>query len=141
MRTAQNGLNPERTTVKTIKIEAIEFLDAKKPLVVEIRPVMASANEARPIIGDKKTDSMLPLHEKNGRKASLIFEKKWPREKSSIRNRALAVSGKRRISYPSTPTAASMMTLAIMNGTFGKDLIMKRRCGCKKAYSTTKMAK
>ena len=98
MSTTQNGLKPDKRMVKTIKMEAMEFLEAKKPLVVEMRPVKARAREARPIIGARKTDWILPLQEKNGRKASLMLAKKAPQEKLSIKKSVLAVSGKRNTS-------------------------------------------
>ena len=49
----ESGLSPERTTAKTIKQEAIAFLEAKKPLVVEKRPVRARAKVESPTIGER----------------------------------------------------------------------------------------
>ena len=46
-----SGLKPEIKIVKTIKYVAIEFLDAKKPLTVEKRPVKARKRIGRPING------------------------------------------------------------------------------------------
>ena len=79
--------------VKTMKIEAIEFLEAKKPFAVEIRPVMAKISEAMPIIGARKTESILPLHEKKIRKAFLILEKKVFQEKSFMKQSSVKVDG------------------------------------------------
>ena len=81
MSTADSGLKPETIAVKTIKIEAIEFLEAKKPLAVETSPVIARMSEAMPIIGAKKTESILPLQEKNTRKAFLMLLKNSSQEK------------------------------------------------------------
>ena len=53
-------------TVKMIKYEAMEFLEAKKPLAVEISPVIARAKLARPTRGERKVLSTEPLQEKNG---------------------------------------------------------------------------
>lgn len=86
MSTAADGLKPDTMTVNTIKIDAMELREAKKPLAVEISPVKARAIDARPIIGDKKTDWMLPLQEKNGKNASLIFGKKLFQEKFFAKN-------------------------------------------------------
>ena len=93
MRTAESGLKPEIMAVKIMKIEAIELREAKKPLVVEIRPVIAKINEAIPIIGARNTESMLPLQEKNTRKAFLTLSKKAPQEKSFIKHNSVIVVG------------------------------------------------
>ena len=45
------------TSVKTRSNEAIELREAKKPLVVEKRPISAIAKAGRLIKGDKKTFS------------------------------------------------------------------------------------
>ena len=79
--------------VKIMKTEAMELLEAKKPRAVEIRPVTASASEANPTIGAKKTDSMLPLQEKKGRKASLMLVKNVDQEKSFMKKRLVKVAG------------------------------------------------
>lgn len=101
--TAQSGRKPVIITVKTIKIEAIEFLEAKKPCVVEIRPVIARAREARPIIGDKKMDPTLPPQEKNGKNPFLMFSKYASHEKLSMKKIARMVSGYLIISKPTMP--------------------------------------
>ena len=93
IRTAESGLKPEMTAVKIMKIEAIELREAKKPLVVEIRPVMAKMSEAMPIMGARKTESMLPLQEKNTRKAFLMLSKKVFQEKSFIKHSSVIVVG------------------------------------------------
>ena len=93
IRTAQSGLNPEIIAVKIRKIEAIELREAKKPLVVEMRPVIASVREAIPIIGARKTDSMLPLQEKKARRAFLMFSRNVPQLKSFIKKSEVIVDG------------------------------------------------
>ena len=93
MRTAELGLKPEIMAVKIMKIEAIELREAKKPLVVEIRPVIARISEAIPIIGARNMESILPLQEKNTRKAFLMLLKKVSQEKSFIKHSSVMVVG------------------------------------------------
>ena len=61
---------------KTIKIEAIELREAKKPLVVENRPISANAKVGKLISGDKNTLSTLECHDKSGAKPVKILLKK-----------------------------------------------------------------
>ena len=133
MSTAAKGLRPASKIVKMINIEAMEFLEAKKPLVVEIRPVIARASEASPIIGAKNTDSILPLQEKNGKKASLILEKYLPQEKSSIKVRDFRVSGWRSTSRVKAEITVRVIIIPSTKMAFGIDFTIKRRCGWIKA--------
>ena len=78
-------MKPEMIAVKMMNIEAIELREAKKPLAVEIRPVIARMREAIPIIGARKMESMLPLQEKKTRKAFLMLSKNVTQEKSFMK--------------------------------------------------------
>ena len=129
MRTAQSGLKPEMMAVKMINIEAMEFLEAKKPLVVEMRPVMARMSDAIPIIGARKIESILPLQEKKTRTAFFILLKKTPQEKSFINISSVMVDGYLIISYPRQPMTTRTAIAVMINGIFGSERIMKRRCG------------
>ena len=131
--TAASGLNPVIIIVKTMKTDAIEFLDAKNPFVVENRPVNARAIEARPTIGDRKIDSTLPLQEKNGKNPSRIFARKVPQLKLSTKVSWTKVDGYLMSSYPIKPIILSTTRVAKINGILGRDLIIKRKCGCTKA--------
>ena len=71
-----SGLKPVMTRQKIIKMEAIEFLEAKKPFVVENRPIKAIANTGKLINGDKKTFSRVLCHENTGAKPVIILLKK-----------------------------------------------------------------
>ena len=51
MKIAASGLKPVIIMQKTIKIEAMELREAKKPLVVENRPISAKAKLGRLISG------------------------------------------------------------------------------------------
>ena len=66
---ADCGVRPERMMVKMIKQVAMELREAKKPLVVERRPITASVTDARPMKGERKELSSAVLQEKNGKKA------------------------------------------------------------------------
>ena len=93
IKTADSGRKPEIMIVKMMKSEAMEFLDAKKPLAVEISPVRAKARDARPIIGDRNTDWALAPHVKNGVKALPILLKNVLQEKSDMKASSRIVSG------------------------------------------------
>ena len=57
--------------------EAIMFLEAKKPLVVENKPTSARARLGKPINGVIKTLSSEPSQRNTGVIPMLIFLKKW----------------------------------------------------------------
>ena len=61
---------------KIIKSVAIEFLEAKKPFVVENSPISAKAKIGKLISGVKKIFSSEPFHKNNGARPSPILPKK-----------------------------------------------------------------
>jgi hypothetical protein len=69
-------LNPVIISPKTIKSEAIEFRDAKKPFVVEKSPIKAKANVGKLIKGDKNTPSSEVFQENTGESPERMFWKK-----------------------------------------------------------------
>ena len=87
------GLNPVINRQNTSKIEAIELREAKKPLVVEKRPIKASAKVGKLINGDKNTLSKLPDHENSGAKPVRILLKKLPTSKFLANSSSRIVSG------------------------------------------------
>lgn len=70
IRIEESGLRPDRMIVKIMRQLAMEFLEAKKPFVVDRRPIMARVMEARPMKGDKKVLSRGAFQEKKGRNAT-----------------------------------------------------------------------
>ena len=67
------GLNPEMIRQNTIKSDAMEFLEAKKPFVVENSPIKTSAKTGRLIRGERNTLSTVVRQEKAGPKAVIMF--------------------------------------------------------------------
>ena len=74
--TTASGLNPVIIKQNTIKIEAIELREAKKPLVVENNPINAKAKIGRLINGERNTLSGVLCHENAGAIPSKILAKK-----------------------------------------------------------------
>ena len=87
------GLKPVIKRQKTIKIEAMELREAKKPLVVENKPIRANAKIGKLTNGDKNTLSKLPVQENNGAKPAKILLKKSPISKFFANNSSMMVSG------------------------------------------------
>ena len=87
------GLKPAIIRQNTIKIDAIELRDAKKPLVVEKSPIRANAKVGRLISGDKNTLSRLLCHENTGASPRAILLKKLPIWKSLLNKSSIIVSG------------------------------------------------
>jgi hypothetical protein len=69
------GLNPVIIRVNRRSRDAMELREAKKPLVVENRPIRASANTGRLIRGDRNTFSVVFLQENTGARPEEILEK------------------------------------------------------------------
>ena len=70
------GLKPVIIIVKTKSNEAIELREAKKPFVVEKRPIKANARVGILNSGVKNTLSSEPLHKNTGANPLPIFPKK-----------------------------------------------------------------
>ena len=86
-------LNPEIITPNTIKSDAIEFLEAKKPLVVENNPISAKAKIGRLISGERNRFSMLLCHENMEERPPEIFPKKLWMLKSFTNSNSIKVAG------------------------------------------------
>jgi hypothetical protein len=80
-------------TVNRNNNEAIMFLEAKKPLVVENRPTNASARVGRPTSGVIKTLWSEPSHKKTGVMPIAILWKKCGIEKSLAVNSSARTPG------------------------------------------------
>lgn len=87
------GLNPAIIKENKIRIVAMEFLEAKNPLVVEKRPIKTKANTGRLINGDKNTLSTVERHENTGPSEVAIFEKKLLILKSLVKSRSMITFG------------------------------------------------
>ena len=71
-----SGLKPVMITVNTSNKEAIELRDAKKPLVVENRPISAKASCGKLINGAKNTLFVPSNQARTGEKPAPMFGKK-----------------------------------------------------------------
>ena len=87
------GLKPVIIKVNTIRSDAIELRDAKKPFVVENSPIKAIAKTGKLMSGDGNTLSLVPRQEKTGDKPLTIFPKKSPIWKFLTNNNSMIVSG------------------------------------------------
>ena len=76
MKIAAFGLKPVIIMQNIISMVAIEFREAKKPFVVEKRPIKAKARIGRLINGDRNTLSIVLCQEKTGAKPLKMFGKK-----------------------------------------------------------------
>lgn len=141
MRIAASGLSPERKIVKMTRQIAIELREAKNPLEVESRPMTASATEARPTNGERKELSSVVFQAKNGKKAVWILSMKPVKEKLGVSRSSAMIFGL--ITAAMTAAANPMIIMKIVrtSGKVGRVLIVKRKCGCKKAKSTMKPAR
>ena len=66
IRTTALGLKPVIMRVKTMRTDAMELREAKKPFVVENKPMRARAKIGREIRGERKTLSIVLCQEKTG---------------------------------------------------------------------------
>lgn len=65
----------------------MELREAKKPLTVESSPAMARATTGRPMSGERKMLSILPLQEKKGVNPRLRFSTNLEKLKSLEKRR------------------------------------------------------
>ena len=92
-KTTASGLKPVIIKQKISKIVAMEFREAKNPLVVEKSPIKANAKMGRLISGDKNTLSTVLCHEKTGARPEAILLKKSPIWKFSLNKSSMIVAG------------------------------------------------
>ncbi len=135
------GLNPVIIIQKMRSMVAIEFLEAKKPLVVENRPIKASARVGRLMSGDKNTPSLLLCHEKTGENPEAILWKNEPASKPGLNSKPRIVSGCLEILMPRNTNPATMISPTKAKGSLGRLFTIKRRCGCAIKNTTQKIAK
>ena len=136
-----SGLKPVIRIVNRNNSEAIMFLDAKKPLVVENKPTNASAKVGSPTSGVIKTLSSEPSHRKTGVTPIAMLWKKCENEKSLAVKSSGNTSGWCMILIISVAMPAMISADTIESGNLGKLLITKRRCGCKNTKIIQKAAK
>ena len=101
----------------------------------------ANAKIGKLIRGVKNTFSSDPFHKNTGASPLLILEKNCDISNPSANNNSIIVVGWLIIFIISAVTPAKIITLTIASGNFGKLLIIKRKCGCKKTKKTQKTAK
>lgn len=134
-------LNPVMIKQNTNNNEAIEFLEAKNPFVVENNPISASAKTGRLNNGDRKTLSILWCQENTKESALAILLKKWFGSKPLLRSNSGIISGRWKIPIPSTANPPSKTTKVRIKGNFGKSFTMNRKCGWHRTNNTQNAAK
>lgn len=125
----------------TSRSDAIEFLEAKNPLVVENSPISANANTGKLINGDRNVLSMLWCQEKTNANALVILFKKLFSSKFLLNINSGIISGRWKIPIPSTINPPSKTINVITSGNFGRSLTIKRKCGWNKTNRMQKTAK
>lgn len=138
---ADSGLSPARKMVKTMSQVAIELREAKKPFVVERRPMTARAMEARPTKGERKALSSVVLHAKNGRKAVWILLMNVFQVRPGARKSSAMMPGLTTKLTTNEARPSRMMKIVRISGIVGRVLIVKRRCGWAIAKITMKAAR
>ena len=141
IRIAHSGLSPDNKIVKIMRQLAIEFLEAKKPLAVDSRPITANAIEARPMKGDRKALSRVVFQAKKGKKAVWILVRNWVKEKSGVSRSSAMMDGLMKAAITRAVSPTIMMKIVRIRGKVGKVLIVKRKCGCKRAKRAMKIAR
>lgn len=135
------GLKPVITTVKSRSKVAIELREAKKPLVVEKMPISTIAKLGKPINGARIVLLTVPLHENIGATPVVRLCQNSLKLKFLANNNSIMVSGRLMVLMISAVMPATISMQVKMRGILGNDLIIKRRCGCKKTNRIQKMAK
>ena len=135
------GLKPVIIKVKTKSSEAIELREAKKPFVVENKPIKAKAKIGKLINGVKNTLSSEPLHKNTGAKPLPIFPKKCEISKSFANNNSIMASGLLIMLITKTDIPLNTNSPTTTSGNFGKLLITNLRCGWQNTKITQKIAK
>ena len=138
---AHSGLSPDKKIVKTIKQLAMELREAKKPLVVDKRPIIARATEASPTKGERKALSSAVFQAKKGKKAAWTLSRNLLREKSGARRSSAMMVGLIKAAITRVARPAIMMKMVRMRGRVGRVLMVKRRWGWRKANNTMKIAR
>lgn len=138
---AESGFKPARKIVKMMSQVAMELREAKKPLAVERRPMTASAIEARPTKGERKTLSRAVLQEKSGKKAILIFSTKPLKVRPGASRSSGMIDGLMKAATTRAERPRRMMKIVRMRGMVGRVLMVKRRWGWRRAKTTIKPAK
>ena len=119
----------------------MELREAKKPLVVEKRPIKAIAKVGKLMSGDKKMLSTLVRHEKTGARPAFKFGINDSGEKF-LAIKSSAMTEPLLIILTTNAASTEITTRAVMmRGILGRDFRMKRRCGWVTAKMTQKTAK
>ena len=135
------GLNPVITRQKTIKMLAMELREAKKPLVVEKRPISASANTGKLMSGERNTFSELDCQDKSGAMPVDMLLRKMPMRKSLANNNSRIVCGLLNMLILKAVKPAMSRRATNTMRIFGSFLKIILRLGCKITNKIQKMAK
>ena len=138
---AQSGFMPDRIIVKIISQVAMELREAKKPLVVESKPITARVIEPRPIKGERKVLSRAVFHEKRGRKAFWILVRKLLKVRPGARSSSGMMLGLTKIATTRAAKPNKIINKVRISGAVGKVLIVNLKCGCSRAKRTIKVAR
>ena len=126
-RIAASGLRPERKMVKIMRQIAIELREAKKPLEVDRRPIMASATEASPMNGERKELSSVVFQAKKGKKAAWILLRKPDIEKLGVSSNSAMILGLIKAAITAAAKPVMMIKIVSTSGKVGRVLMVKRR--------------
>ena len=129
IKTIELGLNPVITTVKTRRSVAIELREAKKPLVVEKRPINAIAKVGKLMSGARKILSTLVRHASSGFRPVLRLFQKISGERFLEASKSAIVLPLLMIFTINAARPEIAMRPVNINGIFGNDFKTKRRCG------------
>ena len=122
-------LNPAMMSVKTISSDAIELREAKKPLVVEKRPINAIAKVGKLMSGARKILSTLVRHASSGFRPVLRLFQKISGERFLEASKSAIVLPLLMIFTINAARPEIAMRPVNINGIFGNDFKTKRRCG------------
>ena len=141
MNTMASGLKPVIMIVKTMRRVAMELREAKKPLVVENRPISPMAKIGRLMSGERNTLSRLLFQENTNANPDERLLKKFEIWKSRENNNSIAIDGLLIILIIRAAMPARTKTPMIISGIFGRFLMTKRRCGWVRTNTIQRTAK
>lgn len=138
---ADSGLSPARKIVKTMRQLAMELREAKKPLVVDSKPMTAKAMDASPTKGERNWLSRVVFQEKSGRNATLTLSMNPLRVRPGASKSSGMILGLTKAATTRAASPINIINRVRISGTVGRVLIVKRRCGWRSANSTIKAAR
>ena len=134
-------LKPAMINPNMINSVAMEFLEAKKPLVVENSPISASDNIGRLSSGAKNTLWTNPCQVNNNVNPCTTLPKNIDGSKPSASKSSEITSGWFTILNTNTAIPPRISSAIKTSGTLGKLFTINLRCGCRKTNNTQNIAK